>query len=56
MSYLMVAFFGIGLLFGNLSTLAMQPLGAIAGTGSAVVGGSLDADLADPRHRHRTDL
>ncbi len=35
----MVSFFGIGLLFGNLSALAMQPLGAIAGTGSAVVGG-----------------
>ena len=39
MVYLMVSFFGIGLLFGNLSALAMQPLGAIAGTGSAVVGG-----------------
>lgn len=38
MAYLMVSFFGIGLLFGNLTTLAMQPLGAIAGTGSAVVG------------------
>ena len=38
MAYLMASFFGIGLLFGNLSTLAMQPLGAIAGTGSAVVG------------------
>jgi DHA1 family bicyclomycin/chloramphenicol resistance-like MFS transporter len=39
MAYLLVAFFGIGLLFGNLSALAMQPLGAIAGTGSAIVGG-----------------
>lgn len=38
MAYLMASFFGIGLLFGNLTTLAMQPLGAIAGTGSAVVG------------------
>ena len=38
MAYLMVSFFGIGLLFGNLTTLAMQPLGAIAGTGSAIVG------------------
>jgi MFS transporter, DHA1 family, multidrug resistance protein len=38
MAYLMVSFFGIGLLFGNLTALAMQPLGAIAGTGSAVVG------------------
>jgi DHA1 family bicyclomycin/chloramphenicol resistance-like MFS transporter len=37
-AYLMVSFFGIGLLFGNLTTLAMQPLGAIAGTGSAIVG------------------
>ena len=34
----MASFFGIGLLFGNLTTQAMQPLGAIAGTGSAVVG------------------
>jgi MFS transporter, DHA1 family, multidrug resistance protein len=39
MAYLMASFFGIGLLFGNLSALAMQPLGAMAGTGSAVVGG-----------------
>jgi DHA1 family bicyclomycin/chloramphenicol resistance-like MFS transporter len=39
MTYLMVTFFGIGLLFGNLNALAMQPLGHIAGTGSAVVGG-----------------
>ena len=38
MAYLMASFFGIGLLFGNLTTMAMQPLGAIAGTGSAVVG------------------
>ena len=27
MASLMVSFFGIGLLFGNLSALAMQPLG-----------------------------
>jgi DHA1 family bicyclomycin/chloramphenicol resistance-like MFS transporter len=39
MLYLMTAFFGIGLLFGNLNALAMQPLGHIAGTGAAVVGG-----------------
>lgn len=38
MTYLMAAFFGIGLLFGNLNALAMQPLGHIAGTGAAVVG------------------
>ena len=40
MTYLMVSFFGIGLLFGNLNALAMQPLGRIAGTGAAVVGGT----------------
>lgn len=38
MTYLLVTFFGIGLLFGNLNALAMQPLGHIAGTGAAVVG------------------
>lgn len=38
MAYLMVSFFGIGLLFGNLNALAMQPLGHIAGTGASVVG------------------
>jgi DHA1 family bicyclomycin/chloramphenicol resistance-like MFS transporter len=40
MTYLMTMFFGIGLLFGNLNALAMQPLGHIAGTGAAVVGGT----------------
>ncbi len=39
MLYLLTTFFGIGLLFGNLTALAMQPLGHIAGTGAAVVGG-----------------
>jgi DHA1 family bicyclomycin/chloramphenicol resistance-like MFS transporter len=39
-TYLLVSFFGIGLLFGNLNALAMQPLGHIAGIGAAVVGGS----------------
>jgi DHA1 family bicyclomycin/chloramphenicol resistance-like MFS transporter len=38
MAYLMATFFGIGLLFGNLNALAMQPLGHIAGTGAAIVG------------------
>ena len=37
MAYLLAAFFCIGLLFGNLSALAMQPLGHIAGVGAAVV-------------------
>jgi MFS transporter, DHA1 family, multidrug resistance protein len=36
--YLMVSFFFIGVLFGNINTLAMQPLGKMAGIGSAVVG------------------
>jgi DHA1 family bicyclomycin/chloramphenicol resistance-like MFS transporter len=40
MAYLMASFFGIGLLFGNLNALAMQPLGHIAGTGAAIVGGT----------------
>jgi DHA1 family bicyclomycin/chloramphenicol resistance-like MFS transporter len=39
MLYLIAAFFGIGLLFGNLNALAMQPLGHIAGTAAAAVGG-----------------
>jgi DHA1 family bicyclomycin/chloramphenicol resistance-like MFS transporter len=38
MGYLSIVFFGIGILFGNLNALAMQPLGHIAGTGAAVVG------------------
>jgi len=39
-AFLLATFFGIGLLFGNLNALAMQPLGHIAGIGAAVVGGS----------------
>jgi DHA1 family bicyclomycin/chloramphenicol resistance-like MFS transporter len=38
MAYLIASFFGIGLLFGNLNALAMQPLGHIAGTAAAIVG------------------
>ena len=38
MAYLTLSFFCIGLLFGNLNAMAMQPLGQIAGTGAAVVG------------------
>ena len=33
-----VCFFTVGLLFGNLNTLAMEPLGQVAGTGSAFIG------------------
>jgi DHA1 family bicyclomycin/chloramphenicol resistance-like MFS transporter len=38
MSYLLVSFFAVGILFGNLNALAMEPLGHIAGVGAAVVG------------------
>ena len=37
-SYLMVILFCVGLLFGNLNALAMEPLGHIAGVGAAVIG------------------
>ena len=33
-----VTFFGMGILFGNFNSLAMEPLGHIAGIGAAVVG------------------
>ncbi len=38
MAGFLAAFFCIGLLFGNLNALAMQPLGHIAGIGASVVG------------------
>ncbi len=38
MIYFLMAFFCIGILFGNLNALAMGPLGHIAGVGAAVVG------------------
>jgi len=38
MSYCMAVFFCMGLLFGNLNALAMEPLGHIAGVAAAVVG------------------
>lgn len=38
MAYLMMTFFAIGILFGNLNALAMEPLGHLAGVGAAVVG------------------
>lgn len=38
MLYLLIVFFSFGILFGNLNALAMEPLGQIAGLGSAVVG------------------
>lgn len=35
---LFVGFFFIGILFGNLNALAMQPLGEMAGVGAAIIG------------------
>ena len=37
MAYFMVVFICVGVLFGNLNALAMEPLGHIAGVGAAVV-------------------
>jgi len=37
MSYLVICFFFVGISFGNLNALAMEPLGHIAGVGAAVV-------------------
>lgn len=37
-AYLLANFFVVGIMFGNLNSLAMEPLGHIAGVGSAVVG------------------
>jgi DHA1 family bicyclomycin/chloramphenicol resistance-like MFS transporter len=38
MAYLLMVFFFVGILFGNLNALAMEPLGSVAGLGAAVVG------------------
>jgi DHA1 family bicyclomycin/chloramphenicol resistance-like MFS transporter len=38
MAFFLTVFFCVGLLFGNLNALAMEPLGHIAGVGAAVVG------------------
>ncbi|WP_404307403.1 multidrug effflux MFS transporter [Neorhodopirellula lusitana] len=47
MAYFLVAFFAVGILFGNLNALAMEPLGHVAGVGSAIVG-SLSTLVAVP--------
>jgi MFS transporter, DHA1 family, multidrug resistance protein len=44
---LALVFFCVGILFGNLNAIAMQPLGHIAGVGAAVVG-SLSSLIAVP--------
>jgi DHA1 family bicyclomycin/chloramphenicol resistance-like MFS transporter len=38
MLYLLLIFFCVGLLFGNLNALAMEPLGHMAGVGASAVG------------------
>ena len=38
MIWLVLTFFGMGILFGNLNALAMEPLGHMAGLGAAFVG------------------
>lgn len=38
MLYLIPSLFFVGILFGNLSSLAMEPLGKIAGTGASIIG------------------
>jgi MFS transporter, DHA1 family, multidrug resistance protein len=38
MIYMMLTFFSVGFLFGNLNALAMEPLGHVAGMGSALLG------------------
>lgn len=47
MGYLMVTLFCMGILFGNINSLAMEPLGHIAGVGAAVVG-SLSTFISVP--------
>ncbi|MFQ3235162.1 MAG: DHA1 family bicyclomycin/chloramphenicol resistance-like MFS transporter [Paraglaciecola sp.] len=44
---LFAAFFCIGILFGNLNSMAMQPLGETAGLGAAIIG-SLSSVIAVP--------
>jgi len=47
MVYLVTSFFCIGILFGNMNSLAMEPLGHIAGIGAAIVG-SLSTFISVP--------
>jgi MFS transporter, DHA1 family, multidrug resistance protein len=47
MAWLMITFFCMGLLFGNLNALAMEPLGHMAGLGAAVIG-ALSTAIAIP--------
>ena len=45
--YLAIALFSIGILFGNLNAMAMEPLGHSAGVGAAVIG-SLSTFISVP--------
>lgn len=47
MAYIMLTFFGVGILFGNQNSLAMEPLGDLAGLGSAIIG-SLSTFISMP--------
>ena len=47
MGYLVIILFFNGILFGNMTTMAMEPLGHIAGVGAAVVG-SLSTFISVP--------
>ncbi len=47
MSYLSILFFLVGLLFGNLNALAMEPLGRLAGIGAGIIG-SISTFIAIP--------
>ena len=38
MGYCLLAFFSVGLLFGNLNALAMEPIGDYAGIGASIIG------------------
>ena len=40
MAMCLALFFCIGVLFGNLNSIAMEPLGHVAGTAAAVIGSS----------------
>jgi DHA1 family bicyclomycin/chloramphenicol resistance-like MFS transporter len=46
-SVLFCTFFCIGILFGNVNSMAMQPLGAMAGLGAAIIG-SLSSIISVP--------
>ena len=47
MAYIMMTFFCVGILFGNQNSLAMEPLGQLAGIGAAIVG-SLSTFISMP--------